>query len=63
MSNLRQNEEKALKCREILCKENSIYRINVNKEVKEEAPFENLSKQISNILNNYFYIFIYFTYC
>lgn len=39
MSNLRQNEEKALQCREILCKENLINRINVNKEVKEEVPF------------------------
>ena len=42
MSNLRQNEEKVLKYRGILCKENSIDRIIFNRDVKEEVPFENI---------------------
>ena len=42
MSNLRQNEEKALKCRGILCKENSIDSIIFNRDVKEEVPFKNI---------------------
>ena len=43
MSNLRQNEKKALKCRGILCKENSIdCIIFINRDVKEEVPFENI---------------------
>lgn len=57
MSNLRQNEEKALRCSKILCEENSIDSVNLNREVKEEVPFENIigydyqKKEILKILS------------